>query len=85
MAHVTIYTRPGCGYCMRALSVLEEKGADFNEVHAGSDPAKREDVKKAVEDQIDAEVQAVAEVAASAVGRGLCARFLELSDRSVRA
>ena len=36
MAQVTIYTRPGCGYCARALSVLNEKGADFTEVHAGA-------------------------------------------------
>ena len=44
MAHVTIYTRPGCGYCMRALSLLEEKGADFTEVHAGGDPALRQEM-----------------------------------------
>jgi glutaredoxin 3 len=44
MAHVTIYTRPGCGYCARALSVLEKKGADFTEIHAGSDPALREEM-----------------------------------------
>ena len=28
MAKVTIYTRPFCGYCARALKVLGEKGAD---------------------------------------------------------
>jgi glutaredoxin 3 len=44
MAQVTIYTRPGCGYCARALSVLQSKGADFTEVHAGGDPAKREEM-----------------------------------------
>jgi glutaredoxin 3 len=44
MAHVTIYTRPGCGYCARALSVLTEKGVDFTEVHAGADPAKRQEM-----------------------------------------
>ena len=44
MAHVTIYTRPGCGYCARALSVLEKKGADFTEVQAGADPAKRQEM-----------------------------------------
>lgn len=44
MAHVTIYTRPGCGYCARALSVLNEKGADFTEVHAGQDMAKRQEM-----------------------------------------
>jgi glutaredoxin 3 len=44
MAHVTIYTRPGCGYCHRALSLLQEKGADFTEVHAGGDPALRQEM-----------------------------------------
>ncbi len=44
MAHVTIYTRPGCGYCARALSVLEAKNVGFTEIHAGSDPAKRQEM-----------------------------------------
>ena len=44
MAHVTIYTRPGCGYCSRALELLEEKGADFTEIHAGFDPALRQEM-----------------------------------------
>ncbi len=44
MAHVTIYTRPFCGYCARALSVLGEKGADFTEVEAGMDPALRKEM-----------------------------------------
>ena len=44
MAHVTIYTRPGCGYCARALSLLEKKGADFTEIHAGADPALRQEM-----------------------------------------
>ena len=44
MAHVTIYTRPFCGYCARALSVLGEKGADFTEIEAGMDPALRKEM-----------------------------------------
>ena len=44
MAHVTIYSRPFCGYCARALSVLGEKGADFTEVEAGMDPALRKEM-----------------------------------------
>ena len=44
MAHVTIYTRPGCGYCTRALALLQDKGADFTEIHAGSDPALRQEM-----------------------------------------
>ena len=44
MAHVTIYTRPGCGYCTRAVSLLEQKGADFTEIEAGFDPALRQEM-----------------------------------------
>jgi glutaredoxin 3 len=44
MAHVTIYTRPFCGYCARALSLLGEKGADFTEIEAGMDPALRNEM-----------------------------------------
>ena len=44
MAQVIIYTRPGCGYCARALSVLQAKGADVVEIHAGADPAKRQEM-----------------------------------------
>ncbi len=44
MAHVTIYTRPFCGYCARALSLLQKKGADFTEIEAGMDPAKRQEM-----------------------------------------
>ena len=44
MAQVIIYTRPGCGYCARALSVLQQKGVQFEEIHAGTDPAKRQEM-----------------------------------------
>lgn len=44
MAHVTIYTRPFCGYCARALSMLGQKGADFTEIEAGMDPALRNEM-----------------------------------------
>ena len=44
MAHVTIYTRPFCGYCSRALSLLAEKGADFTEIEAGMDPTLRQEM-----------------------------------------
>ncbi len=39
MVPVTIYTREGCGYCVRAKALLTKKGAAFNEIHAGADPA----------------------------------------------
>ena len=44
MAHVTIYTRPFCPYCARALALLNDKGADFTEVEAGMDPALRQEM-----------------------------------------
>ena len=44
MAHVTIYTRPFCGYCARAVALLNDKGADFTEVEAGMDPALRQEM-----------------------------------------
>lgn len=44
MAHVTIYTRPFCGYCARALNLLGQKGADVTEIDAGMDPALRKEM-----------------------------------------
>jgi len=44
MAHVTIYTRPFCGYCARALGLLGEKGVAFTEIEAGFDPDKRREM-----------------------------------------
>ncbi len=41
MSNVTIYTKPYCPYCMRAVSLLEQKGVDFTEIEAAFDPAKR--------------------------------------------
>ena len=41
MADVVIYTRPFCGYCARAISLLNEKGVDYQEIEAGFDPALR--------------------------------------------
>ena len=44
MAKVTIYTRPFCGYCARALAVLAKKDADFEEIEAGMDPNLRQEM-----------------------------------------
>ncbi len=44
MAHVTLYTRPYCPYCMAAVDLLERKGADFTEIVANSDPQKRQEM-----------------------------------------
>jgi len=38
MADVTIYTRPLCGFCHRAVKLLETKGAAFTQIDAGFDP-----------------------------------------------
>ena len=44
MAHVTIYTRPFCGYCARALGLLRDKDADFTEIEAGMDANMRSEM-----------------------------------------
>lgn len=44
MAKVTIYTRPFCGYCSRAVKLLNDKDADFVEIEAGMDPALRKEM-----------------------------------------
>lgn len=41
MTHVTIYTKPFCPYCVRAISLLERKGVEFTEVAAAFDPEKK--------------------------------------------
>ena len=44
MADVVIYTRPFCGYCAQALSLLTKKGVAFTEIEAGMDPEKRQEM-----------------------------------------
>lgn len=41
MADVVIYTKPGCPYCIRALALLDSKGADYQEIVASNDPEKK--------------------------------------------
>jgi glutaredoxin 3 len=41
MSQITIYTKPYCPYCIRAVTLLEKKGADFTEIEAAFDPEKR--------------------------------------------
>ena len=41
-AVIEIYTRPGCGYCTAAKSLLTRKNAAFTELSVASDPAFRE-------------------------------------------
>ena len=44
MAEVTIYTKPYCPYCIRAVSLLEKKGVEFQEIEAAFDPEKRQEM-----------------------------------------
>ena len=44
MSPVTIYTKPFCPYCSRALGLLTKKGVNFKEVEAGMDPALRQEM-----------------------------------------
>ena len=44
MPQVTIYTKPFCPYCARALALLQEKGVEFTEIEAAFDPAKKQEM-----------------------------------------
>ena len=44
MSNVTIYTKPYCPYCIRAVDLLEKKGIEFTEVEAAFDPDKRQEM-----------------------------------------
>jgi len=41
-AAIEIYTRPGCGYCTAAKSLLTRKKVAFTEHDAGKDPSFRQ-------------------------------------------
>ena len=42
MTAIEIYTRPGCGYCTAAKSLLTRKNAAFTELNVATDPAYRD-------------------------------------------
>lgn len=44
MVEVTIYTKPGCPYCARAMALLNRKGVKFHEIVASQDPAIRKEM-----------------------------------------
>lgn len=44
MKPVTVYTKPLCPYCVRALSLLKKKGAQVNEISAAFDARLREEM-----------------------------------------
>ena len=46
MAKVTIYTREFCPYCSRALHLLKQKGVKFQEIKAGMDAMKKQEMIK---------------------------------------
>jgi glutaredoxin 3 len=41
-AAIEIYTRPGCGYCSAAKSLLTRKKAEFTELNVATDPTLRQ-------------------------------------------
>jgi glutaredoxin 3 len=42
---ITVYTRPFCAFCSRALSLLSDKGVEVKEIEAGFDPALRAEMQ----------------------------------------
>jgi glutaredoxin 3 len=42
MPAVEIFTRPGCGYCTAAKSLLTRKSVSYTEFDAGIDPTARQ-------------------------------------------
>lgn len=44
MAKVTVYTRAMCPFCTRAIDLLQRKGARFDEIDAGMDPARKREM-----------------------------------------
>ena len=46
MAKVEIYTTPFCGYCARAKSLLDRKGAAYEEMDVMMDDKKRAEMRQ---------------------------------------
>ena len=44
MSQVTIYTKPYCPYCVRAVSLLEQKGVPFTEIEAAFEADRRQEM-----------------------------------------
>ncbi len=45
MAKIEIYTSPFCGYCARAKSLLDSKGAEYEEADVMMDDKKRAEMR----------------------------------------
>ena len=41
---ITVYTKPLCPFCVRALSLLQKKGVEVEEISAAFDREKREEM-----------------------------------------
>ena len=46
MAKIEMYTTPFCGYCARAKSLLDRKGAAYDEVDVMMDDRKRTEMRE---------------------------------------
>ena len=46
MARIEIYTTPFCGYCARAKSLLDRKGAAYQEMDVMMDDKKRAEMRE---------------------------------------
>ena len=46
MQPVTIYTREFCGYCTRALALLQRKGVKYEQIDATMDQDKRREMRE---------------------------------------
>lgn len=46
MAKIEMYTTPFCGYCARAKSLLEKKGATYEEMDVMMDEKKRAEMRE---------------------------------------
>lgn len=44
MAHIDIYTKATCPYCLRAKKLLTSKGAEFTEIPIDTDDILREEM-----------------------------------------
>jgi len=44
VAEITVYTKPMCPFCVRAIGLLKKKGAEFVEISAAYDADKRDEM-----------------------------------------
>lgn len=44
MATVTVYTKPLCPFCVRAMALLQKKGVEVIEISAAFDRARRDEM-----------------------------------------